>query len=104
MWWGNGWTRQGCTGDQRPRKPLWRCGRRSSRRTRPICVPTVGPPPLCHHLDSHPPRGVRPAAGDERRSVRARLGVTLGLVIVIAGLLAATTPVFATRASLTAVA
>jgi ribose transport system permease protein len=36
--------------------------------------------------------------------VRARLGVTLGLVVVIAGLLAATTPAFATRANVTAVA
>jgi ribose transport system permease protein len=36
--------------------------------------------------------------------MRARLGVTLGLVIIAAGVLTASTPIFATRANLTAVA
>src|SRR5947207_1479823 len=39
-----------------------------------------------------------------RDKVRARQGVTLGLVLVGTVLLAATTPAFATRANLTAVA
>jgi ribose transport system permease protein len=42
--------------------------------------------------------------GGEAIEVRARQGVTLGLVVVAAAGLAATTPAFATRANLTAVA